>query len=120
MLPLTKQELQLHQDATEFYICRQNVTTSMSWRKYWKIKNFLSCNRKRNLKFYKDSNKNIVTTSYIIKLTYSERFMASSLSNLVRNLTEEIHKIKYKDCDCFFEYENVNGNLINNKFLSCN
>ena len=46
--------------------------------------------------------------------------MASPLSNLVRNLTEEIHKIKHKDCDCFFEYENVNGSLINNKFLSCN
>ena len=46
--------------------------------------------------------------------------MASPLSNLVRNLTEEIHKIKHEDCDCFFEYENVNGSLINNKFLSCN
>ena len=31
--------------------------------------------------------------------------MASSLSNLVDNLTEEIHEIKSKDCDDFREYE---------------
>ena len=29
--------------------------------------------------------------------------MASSLSNLIDNLAEGIHKIKCKDCDCFFE-----------------
>ena len=50
--------------------------------------------------------------------------MASSLSNLVNNLSEEIHKIKckyehdhkkcetcrikYKYCDCFLEYTNFN------------
>ena len=34
--------------------------------------------------------------------------MASSLSNLVDNLAERIHKIKYKDCDCFLEYESIN------------
>ena len=38
--------------------------------------------------------------------------MASSLSNLVDNLAEGIHKIKCKDCNCIFEYENVNYNLI--------
>ena len=32
--------------------------------------------------------------------------MASSLSNLVDNLAEGIHKIKY-DCDSFLEYESV-------------
>ena len=32
--------------------------------------------------------------------------MASSLSNLVDNVTVGIHKIKYEDCDCFLEYEN--------------
>ena len=46
--------------------------------------------------------------------------MATSLSNLVDNLTEEIHKIKYEDCDCFFEYESVKDNLIKYKCLSCN
>ena len=45
--------------------------------------------------------------------------MASSLSNLVDNLTEGIHKIKCKGCDCFFLYESVKDNLIKYKYLSC-
>ena len=46
--------------------------------------------------------------------------MASSLSNLVNNLAEGTHKIKFKDCDSFLEYESVNDNLIKKKCLSCN
>ena len=46
--------------------------------------------------------------------------MASSLSNLVYNLVEIIHKIKCKDCDCFLEYEIVKDNLLKYKCLSCN
>ena len=54
--------------------------------------------------------------------------MASSLSNLVNNLSERIHKIKckyrhydkkcetcgitYKICDCFLEYANFKDDLI--------
>ena len=34
--------------------------------------------------------------SYILQSIDSVRFMASSLSNLVNNLLEVIHKIKYK------------------------
>ena len=53
----------------------------------------------------------------------SVRFMTSSFSNLTDNPAEEIHKIKcrfghgnekcqtcgikYKDCECFLDYENV-------------
>ena len=40
------------------------------------------------------------------------RFMATSLSNLADNLTDGIHKIKCKDCDCFLEYESVKDNSI--------
>ena len=29
--------------------------------------------------------------------------MASSLSNLDDNLAEDVHKIKFDDCDCFLE-----------------
>ena len=46
--------------------------------------------------------------------------MATSLSNLVDNLTERIHKIKFKGCDCFLEYESVKDNLVKYKCLSCN
>ena len=45
--------------------------------------------------------------------------MATSLSNLVDNLTNGIHKIKCKDCDCFLEHESVKDNLIKYKCLSC-
>ena len=54
--------------------------------------------------------------------------MASSLSNLFNDLAEWIHKIKckygyndkkcetcevkYKDCNCFFEYRNFQDDLI--------
>ena len=47
------------------------------------------------------------------------RFMATSLSNLADNLTEGIHKIKCKDCDCFLEYESVKDNSIQFKCLCC-
>ena len=46
--------------------------------------------------------------------------MATSLSNLVDNLTEGIHKIKCKDNDCFLEYESVKDNFIKYKCFSCN
>ena len=62
--------------------------------------------------------------------------MASSLSNLVTNLAEGIHKIKwgyghddkkcetcrikYKDCDYLLEYTNFKNDLIEYKCLCCN
>ena len=50
----------------------------------------------------------------------SARFMASSLSNLLDNLAERVHKTKCKDCDCFLEHESVKDNLIKYKYLSWN
>ena len=49
----------------------------------------------------------------------SERFMASSLSNLVDNLAEEIQKIIWKDFNRLLDYESVNDNLTKYKCLSC-
>ena len=62
--------------------------------------------------------------------------MASSLSNLVNNLSEGIHRIKcefghddkkcetcrikYKYCDCFFEHTSFKDDLIEYKCLICN
>ena len=55
------------------------------------------------IKIDKDGNKSVIKMKFIGSL----RFMATSLSNLVHNLTEGIHKMKCKDCDCFLEYESV-------------
>ena len=67
-----------------------------------------------------DGNESVETISYEIAFIDSARFMASSLSNLVDNLAEGIHKVKCKDCDCFLEYEIVKVILIKCKCLSCN
>ena len=57
-------------------------------------------------------NKNVVTISYKIKFIDNARLMTTSWPNLFDNLTERIHKIKCKDCDCFLEYERVKENII--------
>ena len=44
--------------------------------------------------------------------------MARSLSNVVDNLAEETHKIKYKDCGCFLEYASVKDSWRKYKCLS--
>ena len=62
------------------------------------------------IKIDKDGNESVTTISYKIKLIDRARFMSSSLSNLLDNLTERIHKIKCKDCDSFLEYESVKNN----------
>ena len=45
-----------------------------------------------------DKNEEEITKNipYILQFIDSTKFMASSLSNLVNNLSERIHKIKYK------------------------
>ena len=73
--------------------------------------------------------------SYILQFIHSARFMASSLSNLVNNLSEGLHRIKcklehddkichtcgikYKYCHCFLEYKNFKDDLIEYKYLCC-
>ena len=80
-----------------------------------------------------EATKNI---PYILQFIDSARFMASSLSNLVNNLFERIHKIESKyghnegnyeacgitteACDCFLEYKNFKDDLIEYKCLYCN
>ena len=55
---------------------------------------------KKSYKIDKEGNGSIATISYKIKSIDSEKFMASSLSDLVDNLAEGTHKIKVKDYDC--------------------
>ena len=74
--------------------------------------------------------------SYILQFIDSARFLANSLSNLVNNLSEGIHRIKckfkyddekgetcgikYKYSDCFLKYVNFKDDLIEYKCLCCN
>ena len=85
-----------------------------------KYKTFFVPLEKEVKKIDKDGNKSVATVSYKIKFIDIVRFMASPLSNLVNSLAEGIHKTKYKDCDCFLEFESVKDNLIKYKCLSCN
>ena len=58
-------------------------------RKHWKTHNLYSTTDKNGEEITRD-------ISYILQFNGSTRFMASSLSNLVNNLSEGIHRIKFK------------------------
>ena len=77
-------------------------------RKHLKINNFAVPIEKEVTRI--DKNEEEIKVSYILQFIDSARFMASSLSNLVNNLFEGIHKIKCKlgnnDKKCFLEYKN--------------
>ena len=82
----------------------------------------------------RNGEKNTKNISYILQFINSARFMASSLSNLVNNLSERVHRIVNtnmtikniklaelnKDCDCFLEYTNFKYNLTEYKCLCRN
>ena len=87
-------------------------------------------------KIHKNGEEITKNIFYILQFIDSTRFMASSLSNFVSNLSEGIHKIKCKHghddekcetcrikCkwyDCFLEYANFKDNLIQYKCLCHN
>ena len=64
-------------------------TNRMSQGKHEKVQNLFCSNSKKITKIDKDGNESIVTISHKIKFTDSARFMASSLTNLVGNLTDK-------------------------------
>ena len=82
----------------------------------------------------KNGEKNTKNISSILQFIDSTRFMASSLSSLVNNLSEGIHKtkckyrhddkkcetciIKHKYCNCFLEYIDFKDDLKEYKSLS--
>ena len=59
-----------------------------------KNKSFSVLIRKKIIKIDKDGDESVETISYKIKFMDSMRFMETSLSKVVDDLTEEIHKIK--------------------------
>ena len=85
-----------------------------------KYKTFSIPVKKEIIKTDKDGHETVGIISYKIKFIDSARFIASSLSNLVENLMEGIHKIKFKVCGCFLEYKHAKANFIIYKCLSCN
>ena len=60
--------------------------------------------KKEITKINKDGNDKIMKISYKIKFTDSFRFMSSSLSSLVDNLSEGLHSDKCKDCKSCLDY----------------
>ena len=86
-----------------------------------KYKTFSVPIEKEVIKIDKDGDASVVSISYKIKFIDSARFMATSLSSLVDNLTERIHKIKCKDVNVnVLENESVKENWIKYKHLSYN
>ena len=85
-----------------------------------KYKSFSVPIEKENTNIDKDDNESVVNPSHKTKFIDSTRFVATSLSSLVDNPRDGIHKVKCKDSDSFLEYENVKNNLIKHNCLSCN
>ena len=88
---------------------------------------------KEVIKIDKDGEEVFRNISYLSQFLDSAKFLAGSLSNLVNNLFERIHKvkckfglddkkcetceIKYKYCICSLEYSNFKDNLIEYKIF---
>ena len=71
----------------------------MPWVNTEKYKKFSIPIKKEVTEIDKDVNESVLTISQKIKFIDSARFMATSLSHFVGNLTEQVNKIKSKDCD---------------------
>ena len=105
-------------------------------RKHWKIIKFKVQIEEEVKRIDKNGEEVTKNLSYILQFIDSARFMASSLSNLVTNLFEGIHRIKckyghddkkcetcgikHKYCNCFREYGNFKDDFIECKYLLCN
>ena len=68
----------------------------MPWGKHRKVQNFSIPIEKKVTNVDKDGTESVVTILYNIKFFDNARLIAISLSNLIDNLAEKIHKIKCK------------------------
>ena len=73
----------------------------MCWWKHVTCKTFSVPIKKEVIKIDKDGNKSVETISYKIKFIDSMRFMTTSLSKLVDNLTEGFTKLSAKNAIFF-------------------
>ena len=88
-------------------------------RKYRKIYYFFGTNQERNYKKDKNGNDKIIKISYKIKFIDSYRFMSTSLSNFVDNLSEGLHNDECKDCKSYLDYVTIKDNQIIFRCFSC-
>ena len=125
-------------------VCHIDLTISRRiWKtinlfrsKHWKIYNLSVPIQKEVTRIDKTREEITKAIFYRLQFIDSARYMASSLSSRLNDLTEGIHEIKskykhndqkcktfgikYKDWDCFLEYTNIKGDLIEYKCLCCN
>ena len=64
-------------------------------RKHRKIHNVYSSNKKEVTGIVNNGEEITKNVSFILQFSDSRRLMASSLTNLINNLSEWIHRIKY-------------------------
>ena len=57
--------------------------------------------------------------TYKIKFIDSFRFMSSSLSSLVDNLSDRLHNDKCKDCNSYLDYTKIEDNKLILKCFEC-
>ena len=67
----------------------------------------------------KDGNDKIIKMSYKIKFIDSFRFMSTSLSKLVDNLSEGRHSDKCTDCKLHFDYLSIKDNQLIFRCFGC-
>ena len=67
----------------------------------------------------KDGNDKIIKISYNIKFIESCRFMSSSLSNLVDNLSEGLHSDECTGCKSCLDYMSIKNNQIIFRCIEC-
>ena len=68
--------------------------------------------KKKVTKIDKDGNDKIMKISYKMKFTDNFRFMSSSLSNLVDNLSKGFHSDKCTDCKSCLDYMSIKENQL--------
>ena len=61
-----------------------------------------------------------MTIPYKLKLVGSFRFMSTSLSSLVNNISDGVHRNKCTNCKCSLDYLKVEGIQSIFKCLNCN